>query len=87
MSKSQQHRARATASGELVKDSASAEESGKFNTWRAGFVFLTDHRRNNEIGRNKLPLKKDTPGDARSSATALSRWENEGGSVRDELPP
>jgi hypothetical protein len=87
MSKSQQHRARATASGELVKDSASAEESCKFNTWRAGFVFLTDHRRNNEIGRNKLPLKKDTPGDARSSATALSRWENEGGSVRDELPP
>ncbi|MCP1744891.1 hypothetical protein ABIF65_006546 [Bradyrhizobium japonicum] len=86
MFKSQQHRARATASSELVKDSASAEEGRKFNTWRAGFVFLTEHRRNNEIGRDKLTLTKDTPGDARSSATALSRWENEGGSVRDELP-
>ncbi|MBR1032619.1 hypothetical protein [Bradyrhizobium liaoningense] len=86
MFKSQQHRARATASTELVKDSASAEEGRKFNTWRAGFVFLTEHRRNNEIGRDKLTLTKDTPGDARSSATALSRWENEGGSVRDELP-
>ncbi|MEY9388217.1 hypothetical protein ABIF93_006474 [Bradyrhizobium japonicum] len=62
MFKSQQHRARATASSELVKDSASAEEGRKFNTWRAGFVFLTEHRRNNEIGRDKLTLTKDTPG-------------------------
>jgi hypothetical protein len=86
MFKSQQHRARATASGELVKGSICAEESSKFKTWRAGFVLLTEHRRKNESGRNKLPLTRDTPSDARSSAAALSRWENEGGSVRDELP-
>jgi hypothetical protein len=85
MFKSQQHRARATASGELVKGSTSAE-SRKFKTWRAGFVLLTEHEHKNEVGRNKLPLAKDTPGDARSGAAALSRWENEGGSVRDELP-
>jgi len=85
MFKSQQHRARATASGELVKGSTSAEESRKFKTWRAGFVLLTEHRRKNEVGRNKLPLTKDTPSDARSGAAALSRWENEGGSVHDEL--
>jgi hypothetical protein len=86
MFKSQQHRARATASGELVKGSTSAEESRKFKTWRAGFVLLMEHRRKNEVGRNKLPLTKVTPSDARSGAAALSRWENEGGSVRDELP-
>jgi hypothetical protein len=86
MFKSQQHRARATASGEPVKGSTSAEERRKFKTWRAGFVLLTEHRRKNEVGRNKLPLTKDTPSDARSGAAALSRWENEGGSVHDELP-
>ena len=86
MFKSQQYRAKATECGELVKSSTSAEESRKFKTWRAGFVLLTEHRHTNEVGRNKLPLTKDTPGDARSSAAALSRWENEGGSVRDELP-
>jgi len=86
MFKSQQHRARATASGELVKCSTRAEESRKFKTWRAGFVLLTEHRRKNEVGRNKLPLTKDAPSDARSGAVALSRWENEGGSVHDEPP-
>jgi hypothetical protein len=85
MFKSQQHRARATASGELVKGSSNAEESRKFKTWRADFVLLTEHRRNNEVGRNKLPLTK-TPSVAKSGAVALSRWENEGGSVRDEPP-
>jgi hypothetical protein len=39
MFKSQQHRARATASGELVKGSSNAEESRKFKTCRADFVF------------------------------------------------
>ncbi len=86
MFKSQQHRARAPVSGELVKGSTSAEESRKFKTWRAGFVLLTEHRRKNGVGRNTLPLTKDTPGDARSGAAALSRWENEGGSVRNQAP-
>ena len=84
MFKSQHHHARATASGELVKGSISAEESRKFKTWRAGFVLLTEQRRKNEVGCNKLPLTKDAPGDERSGVPALSRWENEGGSVRDE---
>ena len=86
MFKSQQHRARATASGELVERSTIAEENRKFKIWRAGFVLLTEHRRKNEVGRNKLPLTKDTPSDARSGVAALSRWENEGGSVRDQTP-
>ncbi|AWL97666.1 hypothetical protein QIH93_10015 [Bradyrhizobium ottawaense] len=86
MFKSQQHRARTTASGELVKGSTSAEESHKFKSWRAGFVLLTAHGHKNEVGRNELPSAKDTPSNARSGAAALSRWENEGGSVRDELP-
>jgi hypothetical protein len=86
MFKSQQHRARATASGELVKGSTRAEESRKFKTWRAGFVLLTELGDKNEVGRNKLPLAKDRPSATRSGAAALSRWENEGGSVRDERP-
>jgi hypothetical protein len=44
------------------------------------------HKHKNEAGRGKLPLTNDTPSDARWSATALSRWDNEGGAVRDELP-
>jgi hypothetical protein len=86
MFKSQQHRARATASGELVKGSTRAEESRKFKAWRAGFVLLTELGDRNEGGRNKLPLAKDRPSATRSGAAALSRWENEGGSVHDELP-
>jgi hypothetical protein len=44
------------------------------------------HKHKNEAGRVKLPLTKDTAGDARSGAAALSRWDNEGGAVRDGLP-
>ncbi len=44
------------------------------------------HKHKNEAGRGKLPLTEDTPSDARSGAAALSRWDNEGGAVREELP-
>jgi hypothetical protein len=44
------------------------------------------HKHKNESGRVKLPLTEDTAGDARSGAAALSRWDNEGGAVRDGLP-
>jgi len=44
------------------------------------------HKHNNESRRVNLPLTDDTAGDARSSAAALSRWDNEGGAVRDGLP-
>jgi hypothetical protein len=44
------------------------------------------HKHKNEAGRGKLPLTEDTPSDARLGATALSRWHNEGGAVRDGLP-
>jgi hypothetical protein len=44
------------------------------------------HKHKNEAGRGKLPLTEDTPGDARLGAAALSRWDNEGGVVRDGLP-
>lgn len=162
MFKSQQYRAKATACGELVKGSTSAEESRKFKTWRDGFVLLRDDKRgfaedcdepvhiaerrpgaaltadeehvlrclgaalimqwnalptmlqreifdtagsvgrlvetaglrgqiarflhrHSEAGRGKLPLTKDTPSDARWGAAALSRWDNEGGAIRDKL--
>jgi hypothetical protein len=44
------------------------------------------HKHTNESGCIKLPLTEDTAGDARSGAAALSRWDNEGGAVRDGLP-
>src|SRR5881392_2814246 len=44
------------------------------------------HKHKNVAGRGKLPLTEDTPSDARSGAAALSRWDNEGGAVREELP-
>jgi hypothetical protein len=44
------------------------------------------HKHKNEAGRGKPPLTEETPGDARLGATALSRWENEGGAVRAGLP-
>ena len=44
------------------------------------------HKHNHESGRVKLPLADDSAGDARSGAAALSRWDNEGGAVRDGLP-
>ena len=166
MFKSQQYRAKATEYGELVKSSADAEESRKFQDLEDRFVSLADnerdladayhdavhideqdrtrgaalaaeeehvlrclgaavimqwntlptslqreifdtagsvgklletaalrgqiarflHKHKNEAGRVKLPLTDDTAGDARSGAAALSRWDNEGGAVRDGLP-
>ena len=44
------------------------------------------HKHKNESGRVKLSLTEDTAGDARSGTAALSRWDNEGGAVRDGLP-
>ena len=43
------------------------------------------HKHNKEAGRGKLPSTEATPSDARWGAAALSRWDNEGGTVRDEL--
>ena len=44
------------------------------------------HKHKNGSDPVKLPLIEDTAGDARSGAAALSRWDNEGGAVRDGLP-
>jgi hypothetical protein len=44
------------------------------------------HKHKNEAGRVKRPSTSGTAGDARSRAAALSRWDNEGGAVRDGLP-
>jgi hypothetical protein len=44
------------------------------------------HKHKNESGRVKSSLTEDTAGDARSGTAALSRWDNEGGAVRDGLP-
>jgi hypothetical protein len=44
------------------------------------------HKHKNEAGRVKLPSTEGTAGDARARAAALSRWDNEGGAVRDGLP-
>ena len=45
------------------------------------------HKHKNESGCIKLPLVEDAAGgDATSGAAALSRWDNEGGAVRDGLP-
>jgi hypothetical protein len=43
------------------------------------------HRHKDDAVRGKLPLTKDTPADARWGAATLSRWDNEGGAVRDKL--
>ena len=43
------------------------------------------HKHKNESGCIKLPLTEETAGDATSGAAALSRWDNEGGAVRDGL--
>jgi hypothetical protein len=43
------------------------------------------HKHNHESRRVDLSLTEDMAGDARSGA-ALSRWDNEGGAVCDELP-
>jgi hypothetical protein len=44
------------------------------------------HKHKNESGCIKLPLIEEAAGDARSSAAAMSQWDNEGGAVRDGLP-
>ncbi len=44
------------------------------------------HKHKNESGRVNLALREDTAGDARSGTAALSRWDNEGGAVRDGSP-
>lgn len=46
--------------------------------------FLHNHK--DDAGRGKLPPAEDMPADARSCTLALSRWDNEGGAVRDGLP-
>ena len=164
--KSQQYRAKATECGDLVKSSASADESRKFQDLEDRFVSLADnergladaynnavhiaeqdrsrgaalaaeeehvlrclgaavimqwntlptllqreifdtagsvgklletaalrgqiarflHKHKNEAGRGKPPLKEDAPSDSKLRAAALSRWDNEGGAVRDGLP-
>jgi hypothetical protein len=43
------------------------------------------HKHKDEAGRGKPPVTEDTASDARSGAAALSRWDNEGGAVREEL--
>jgi hypothetical protein len=43
------------------------------------------HKHKDEGGRGKQPVTEETPSDARSGAAALSRWDNEGGAVREEL--
>jgi hypothetical protein len=44
------------------------------------------HKHKDDAGRGKLPLTEDAPGDARLGALALSRWDDDGGAVRGELP-
>jgi hypothetical protein len=46
--------------------------------------FLNKHK--NDGGCNKLTPTEDTFSDARLGAAALSRWDDEGGAVRDGLP-
>jgi hypothetical protein len=41
------------------------------------------HKHKDDAGRSKLPLTEGTPSDVRTVALALSRWDNEGGAVRD----
>jgi hypothetical protein len=71
MLKSRQYRAKAAQRSELVKSSADAHESRKFQDLEERFVSLADSERDL---------------DARSGAAALSRWDNEGGAVRDASP-
>ena len=44
------------------------------------------HKHKNEAGRGKSPLTEDTPSDASLVAAALSRWDDEGGAVRNGPP-
>jgi hypothetical protein len=71
MFKSRQYRAKAAQYSKLVKSSADADESRKFQDLEERFVSLANNERDL---------------DARSGAAALSRWDNEGGAVRDGPP-
>ena len=44
------------------------------------------HKHKNDCGCDKLTSTEDTFSDARLGAAALSRWDDEGGAVRDGLP-
>jgi len=44
------------------------------------------HKHKNDYGCEKLTPTEDTHSDARLGAAALSRWDDEGGAVRDGLP-
>jgi hypothetical protein len=44
------------------------------------------HKHKNDCGCDKLTPTEDTFSDARLGAAALSRWDDEGGAVRDGLP-
>jgi hypothetical protein len=44
------------------------------------------HKHKNDRGCDKLTPTEDKHSDARLSAAALSRWDDEGGAVRDGLP-
>ena len=44
------------------------------------------HKHKDDVGHGKLHLTEDMPSGARSGALDLSRWDNEGGAVRDGLP-
>jgi hypothetical protein len=61
--------------GELLETSALRGQIARFL-----------HKYKDGAGRAKLPVTEDMPADARSSALALSRWDNEGGAIHDGLP-
>ena len=61
--------------GQVVGDSGAAGQIARF---------LNKHK--NDAGRDKLTSTEDTFSDARLGAAALSRWDDEGGAVRDGLP-
>jgi len=44
------------------------------------------HKHKDDAGRGKLPSTEDAPGDARSGALVLSRWDDDGGAVGGGLP-
>jgi hypothetical protein len=44
------------------------------------------HKHKDEAGRGKQPVAEDPASDARSDAAGVSRWDSEGGAVREELP-
>src|SRR5690348_3312889 len=44
------------------------------------------HKHKDDAGHGKLPSIEDAPGDARSVALVLSRWDDDGGAVGGGLP-